>query len=159
MNKWYFQIAKTILPGLAIAFFTAIITVRLSLRRFHAEKWWEKKVEAYSRIVDTLHYVKNYCEQKYDAEFDSNIISEEKENELRKQYKLAAKELAKATDIGSFIICDKAAEILNKYRQRPQLSWDEYSLPEVIENDLKYVSECLEEFKVIAKKDLKVNNK
>ncbi len=144
------EITKIVL----IPVLTAIITVKLSLNKFRTEKWWEKKAETYSGIVDALHKLKNYCEQKLEAEYRPDSIFEGKEEELQYQYKLAYQEVIKAIDVGSFIISNKALTVLLDYENRPRLSWNENPLSEIIDNDLKYTKLCLEIFKKEAKKDL-----
>jgi len=48
MPEWIPDILKAVLPGIIIAVLTSILTVHLAIRRFHEEKWWEKKQEMYS---------------------------------------------------------------------------------------------------------------
>jgi len=43
------------LVSLFVAIITAIVTVQRSIRKFSAEKWWEKKAEAYEHIIGALH--------------------------------------------------------------------------------------------------------
>lgn len=145
-----------IIKPIFISLLTAIITVKLSLRKFRTEKWWEKKAETYARIVDALHHLKNYCEQKLNAEYGHSQLSPEKEHELSQQYKMAFCELAKAIDVGSFIISNEAVKILETYRNRPQLNCNENSLWDIIEHDLKYAEECLQNFKLSAERDLNI---
>ncbi|MDP8212111.1 MAG: hypothetical protein P9X22_02315 [Candidatus Zapsychrus exili] len=141
---------------ICISFLMVIITVQLSLRKFRTEKWWEKKAEAYAKIIDAIHHLKNYCEQKLNAEYEHSELSPERENELWQQYKTALRELARAIDVGSFIITNEAVEALETYQNRPELSWNENSLWSVIEHDLKYTKKCLHDFKIIAKNDLRI---
>lgn len=156
METWYLSLAKTVIPGIAISLLTAFVTVRLSLKRFHAEKWWEKKAEAYGRIIDALHHMKNYCEQKHDEQLTPDDISDEKKKELATQYRAAFKELSRAADIGSFIVSSEAAALLAEYHGRPSLPWNDTDLLDIIEADLKAVSDCLKKFILAAKKDLEI---
>lgn len=143
-----------IIQPIFISILVAVITVKLSLKKFRSEKWWEKKTEAYSKIVDALHQLKNYCEQKLPAEYGEPSLSSEKEKELGQQYQTAYRELVKALDVGSFIITDEAVKILETYQNRPELNYYENPLCDIIECDLKYIKECLRDFKLAAKKDL-----
>lgn len=147
---YIWEITKTIL----IPILTAAITVKLSLNKFRTEKWWEKKTETYSGIVDALHKLKNYCEQKLEAEYRPNSLSKEKEKELQNQYNQAYQEVTKAIDVGSFIISKEALKVLQDYENRPQLNWNENPLWDIIEHDLDYTKTCLKNFKKEAKKDL-----
>jgi hypothetical protein len=51
-----------LLSGIVIAAVNSWITVQLSLRRFRTERWWERKVEAYERIIAALHPTKAYAD-------------------------------------------------------------------------------------------------
>ena len=147
------EIVKPIL----ISLLTAIITVKFSLRKFRTEKWWEKKAETYAKIIDALHHLKNYCEKKLDVEYGCFKLDQKVEEKLAEQYKMALSEVSKAIDVGAFILTDEAVEILETYQNRPELSWDDYPLFEIIEHDLKYTKECLQTFKIVAKKDLGIH--
>jgi len=57
-------ILTKLLPGLLIAVVTAIVTIHLSIKRFHSERWWERKADSYSRIVESLHQMKAWCEDQ-----------------------------------------------------------------------------------------------
>ncbi len=143
-----------IIQPIFISILVAVVTVRLSLKKYRSEKWWDKKVEAYSKIIDALHQLKNYCEQKLPAEYDGHSLSPEKERELSQQSQIAHREYFKALDVGSFIISNEAVKILETYKNRPELDYYKEPFFELIENDLIYIKECLQDFKLAAKKDL-----
>ena len=67
---------------------------------------------------------------------------------------IACRELVKALDVGSFIISEQAVKILETYKNRPQLDFENNCLCEIIECNLKHIKECLQGFKIAAKKDL-----
>jgi hypothetical protein len=48
-------LVPNIVTGLASGTLSAWITYRLAFRRFRAEKWWERRADAYSGIVEALH--------------------------------------------------------------------------------------------------------
>lgn len=155
MKVIFSNIVEWIQP-IFIAVITAIVTVQLSLKRFRSEKWWEKKADAYSKIIDAIHSLKDYNEQKLRAEYREAELSPEKEHELLRQYENAHREFIKALDVGSFIISADALKILETYQNRPRLNWDENPLFDIIEEDLKHIKECLQSFKLAAKKDLNI---
>lgn len=59
MNPWYIQLLLTLIPALIVGVATALVTVKLSIRKFYTERWWERRADAYSRIVEALHKHKN----------------------------------------------------------------------------------------------------
>ncbi len=44
-----------ILTGIVIAVISSLIATHLALKRFRTEKWWERKVDAYLKIIEALH--------------------------------------------------------------------------------------------------------
>lgn len=138
------------------AVITAIVTVRLSLKRFYSEKWWEKKSISYTTIIESLHNMKKYCDEHMEYEMTHKEIPKEKQEQLWLSYSLARDEVSKAIDIGSFIICDEAVEELKNlvkslYRARSENTFFEY-----LDSQLSALTGCLEKVKVIAKNDLKI---
>src|SRR3974377_1640891 len=108
----------TFLPSLLVGICTAIITVRLSLRRFHAERWWERKADAYSRIVESLHGAMDYWSAQSHEDMTGHQIPEELQKRLSDDYDRASAELNKATGIGAYIISDEVAEALARLQKR-----------------------------------------
>ena len=151
-------VVKVLLPGLILSIVTAILTVRLSLRRFYAERWWERKVEAYTSIFESLYRLKHYCNIKYeqDCDFDTKPISKEQGKELEKQWADANMEIGKAIDIGSFVVCDDAVSCLRDFRKRPRLDYEDHPIFELAAQESEYLDECISRLKTIAKKDLKL---
>lgn len=41
-----------LMPAFLVSVITAYITVRLSVKQFSSQRWWEKKAEAYSHIIE-----------------------------------------------------------------------------------------------------------
>ena len=94
--------------GIIIAIVTSIITVWLALKRFRSERWWERKADAYSTIVKSLHHMKIYCEETIEELESHKDMSEEDSKVLYAKFKEAIEEIAKAKDVGSFIISNEA---------------------------------------------------
>ena len=46
----------TTIPAIVAAVVTAVLTVRLSFRRFQAERWWDRKADAYANIIGALQH-------------------------------------------------------------------------------------------------------
>jgi len=90
------QTLLSILAGLIIAFFTSLITVRLALKQFFSERWWERKADAYSKIVEALYHIRHELQADLDAEIVGATISEERKKELQEEAKKGYEELDKA---------------------------------------------------------------
>jgi hypothetical protein len=155
MDPWT-QLLFSIISGVVVAIVTSLVTVHLSLRRFYSERWWERKAEAYSSIIESLHHVKNNLEALMDAEERGRTISEDTRKQLADLSAKGYREVEKATSIGAFIISDHAANSLMELRRRfqqrdPEMSWYNY-----LESRLTAIDQCLVEMRTTARKDLKV---
>jgi hypothetical protein len=62
---------KILIPS-AIGFITtvcaAFLSARWAVRRAYAERWWDRKEQAYSEIIDALHDLLRYS--SFEAERD-----------------------------------------------------------------------------------------
>lgn len=152
MAQWLSATLDTLVPSLIVAVLTAVITVRLSLRRFRTERWWEHKADVYSRIVGALYNVAEYCSEESRATLRGADIGED----AKQRYKEAHRDLKKVTAIGAYIISDEVAEALAKLEARPRLASDEYDFLQALDADYKAYKATLEEVRELAKKDLGV---
>ncbi len=141
-----------------LAAFTAVIasfvTARFALRRFYSEKWWEKKYEGYSSILESLHYIARDFDEEWDAWTRGREIPEDRKDELSAKFREAKDELAKRMDIGQFVISDAAVAVLVAFQK-------ELGTANTTEGWFKYVDECLaatnkalQQMRDIAKRDL-----
>lgn len=151
----YTQIFISVLSSLMVAVITAFVTVKLSLRRFYTERWWEKKAEVYSKIIEALHRYKIYDEKKLKIEMEyPRKDNDELEKSLSVQWAESNAEIEKAADLGAFIVSKEVESILTDFLNRKIGDPDYEPLFEIIEADLKKVKKCLSEVKSAAKKDL-----
>ena len=62
------EIFLKVLSGIAIAAISSWITVQLSKHKFRSERWWEKKVGAYERVIEAFHNSKKFDAEHMSAE-------------------------------------------------------------------------------------------
>ncbi len=146
-----------ILSAIAIAAITSWITVQLSRHKFRAERWWDKKVEAYERVIEAFHNSKKFYTENIKAELSGIEISDERKDELRNSSLIARDEILRASDIGAFILSENAVNILTSYESESEKvddnanSWFEYlDLSWGITN--KYMKEFISEAKTNLRK-------
>ncbi|MCU7807334.1 MAG: hypothetical protein KZQ73_05625 [Candidatus Thiodiazotropha sp. (ex Semelilucina semeliformis)] len=154
------DIAEKIIIGIVIASISSFITVRLSLRRFRSEKWWERKIDAYSKVIEAFHHVKVFSDAHLNAESKGKELPEDHDKEVRRLAKIAHNEIDKYADIGSFVFSKEFYEKLRAYQNESDEAadlhqdWVGYLLDD---NEItkKYLSELI----VLAKKDLQTNER
>ena len=142
--------------AIVVAIVTAFLTVRLALKRFYSEKWWERKAEAYSAILEALHHVRNYTHHNFDALKRGVDLPPEGDAELTEKLQNAMAELRKRWDIGSFIISTKAVVVMDTFMEELDASakysnWDAHLILK-----MHAVNKCLDSMRAIAREDLKV---
>jgi len=156
MPEWLKILLSSLLPSLIVGVCTVIFSVRLALRRFHAERWWERKAEAYSRIAEALYDAMEYFEARHDEDLSGEQIKEEDRKRLVEGYDRAYRELRKATSVGAYIISDEVAEALATLEKRPRLDPKDTSWFEIFDENLHAYKKALAEVRALAKKDLRV---
>ncbi len=147
--------ALAIFTGIIIAAVSSWITVQLSLRKFRTEKWWEQKVEAYTKIIEALHNSKAFVDNRLEMECNGREVSEEKDKELQQRSKAGHEDISKAIDTGAFLLSEQALCRLKQYQKEAKeasytTDWIEY-----LQGDLAATDSCLKEIIEIAKKDLR----
>ncbi|MFZ6769793.1 hypothetical protein ACO0LM_22295 [Undibacterium sp. Di26W] len=138
---------------------TAYFTVTWSLKRFLKEKKWEKKSEAYSRIMEALHHLKRIQLLYLDDELERTKIDEKKMAEINLQSKQARNEVEKYIDIGRYYISDEAIAALEKMHSVHEECVDEWNsgaamLEELYKKELSAVKNCLDTIRAIAIKEV-----
>lgn len=156
MPLWLTTMLNTVLPSLVVGVCTALITVRLSLRPFHAERWWERKADAYSRIVEALHSAMEYWSARSHEDMTGQQIGQEREQRLSEDYDRASQELKKVTGIGAYILSDEVADALAKLQKRPRLDPKDCAWFEIYQDEYEAYKRTLTDVRQYAKKDLGV---
>src|SRR5207253_1568723 len=96
-----------------VALLTAWFTVRFALRRFQSEKWFERRVDAYTKIIEALHFMKHCTERQLRA-FERDIdMPKDIEDELVNSYRKGLADLRRLTDMGALLFSSEAIEILD----------------------------------------------
>ena len=155
------NVLETTLPGLAtslvIAVVTSLLTVRLALQRFRRERWWDRKAESYSRIVEALHGLVDFYEVSFDDHISHRERNEDQEAKMEAEFEQHRREVRKATGIGAFIISEKIAKVLSslekeshKNRREAQSSFEWY------DSQTATFRKALLEVRRLAKEDLEV---
>ena len=101
------QFILTLVISISTGLVTAFVTIHLSLRRFRAERVWDRKVDAYQTILVALHDASRHCSLEY-GRYVSMSQHQPSEAELRKT-QAAYAEIYKSMDLCSFLLGENAA--------------------------------------------------
>jgi len=143
-----------IIKNLIIAVVVSWITVKLSLRRFYTEKWWERKAQAYSEIIDSLAKMRIYFDKWWDELVECKKMNDEKRKKLNKEYEIAKRIIENAVAVGSFIVSEEADDVLKSFLKQIEKENIQGDWVGDIGRHYGEVSECITRLRKIAKKDL-----
>ncbi len=147
------------IPNLLISIFIVYLTVRLSIRRFRNERWWERKADTYSSVMEALHHMRKYYIMEIkNLETDKELSKEEKQELLEKSQK-SVEQISMAVDIGSFLISDEAVDCLNVLQNGLKEAWDNThaNIYDYFDSGYDNIETCIKSIRKIAKRDLCVD--
>jgi hypothetical protein len=155
-----------------LALFASLIAAAVSIynasfRRFALERWWDRKAEAYTRIIEALADMVNCYQQILDAELGDKQLSKERRQEINKRREQGYREVVRATNIGLFLISPEAEDYLRQFleKQKEQkrrarlesLSYDYREWIGDLDQSRKAAKKCLDKLVACAKEDLRVS--
>lgn len=97
-----------ILPLIAV-----VLSARLAMSGFYSQKWWERKADAYSRIMEEL----SLLQVDADDTLQSQVVGYTQEREVA-ALQAARLAISKATAAGAFVISPEAAKVLQDLESR-----------------------------------------
>lgn len=138
-----------------ISLFSAWLTVRLSRDKFSSERWWEKKVEAYERVIDAFHKSKKFDSEHMRAEELDITFDDARKAELNISAKDSRDEILRASDVGGFILSKAALAILARYERETEEMERQDTWYEHLNLSWTITSKHMQEFIAEAHRDLK----
>jgi len=148
------QLVLNLLIGIPVALLTSWFTVKLALRRFQSEKWFERRVDAYTRVIEALHSMKYCTERQLRAAERGTDMPKVTEDELVNFYRTGLADLRKLTDMGALLFSLEAITVLDALNDELLAATGEHSWWEHLDAECSAISKCLATLRPIAKKDL-----
>lgn len=158
------ELALQLLISLAVAIVSAKVTVALAFKQFLAERWWERKADAYASILQSLHVMKRRLERDFDDwRRPNHSPNADDENEQRKRYQMAQDGIYQAVDTGSFLLSIDATTILHALiRDLAKAESDNtaegryLNFEQAFIDEIAAVDTCLKKLPEVAKRDLRI---
>ena len=148
-----------IISGLAISIVTAVVTVRLSIRQFTTQRWWEKKTEAYSELIENLAKYKISKEKLVDDLLHNVTYSNEYKVKVKDDLQKADENITIFAVKGAFIISNEVSDELNKLISKINEDMESEYWIECSEEHPNLIHEAIKKIVNLAKKDLNENIK
>jgi hypothetical protein len=152
MSDW--QPLLNILAGVPVAVLTSWLTVRFSLGRFRSEKWFERRLDSYTKVIEALHFMNHCTETEMRAEVEGYEIDEKAKAELLASYAKGRSELRRLTDMGALIFSPEAVALLDTINSELLAASNAQSYWEHLDAEGAAIAKCLSALRPIAKRDL-----
>ena len=144
-----------------LAFLASIVAAIVSIynarfKKYVQQQWWDRKIQAYERVIGALSSLVYYYEVKVKAEEENRELPESRKDEIGEHWASSFSEIKKATAIGSFLISEDAESALQKFwtskvgDHHPNDWYSRYA------SDYISAKDCLKSFVEAAKKDVQV---
>lgn len=156
MSAEAFRIVELIVPGLVIAIAASILTVRLSIKRFHAEKWWERKEEAYSSVLSIIHGYHDYTVKHIEDAMDPGKTGDSEKKAWEADWRSFNRKYAKARNLAALHLSEKALLVLDAYDVDKRNAMNDGDYLDWMESDRAASKKCLDNLIDVAKEDLEV---
>lgn len=140
--------------SLPVVLATSWITVKFAFRRFQSERWFERRIDAYTKVIEALHFMKYCTERQILAAERRQDLPEEFENELISAYRKGRADLRRLTDMGALLFSARAVAALDTLNAELRAATEQQSWWEHLDAESTAIAKCLVELRPIAKKDL-----
>lgn len=120
------------------------------------QRWWERKADAYTRIVQGLWHIVDEDRTEYELEIREREGRRTLTDEEKRQMRLERDELRQAADVGALVISDKASAALKHYFETTARIVYKGDYLDVVEKRWAAAASCLEAIRECAVEDLRV---
>lgn len=134
----------------------AFLAAWLGTRRFRRERWWERKVEAYTDLINALHSMKWHTSEHFDAEIEYSALSEEYTDELWKRFVNARREVSRIAETASFLVSDEIQVAVKEMERDLNAAKSASTLQEYLDEQWAAVDACIKCVKEIGAKELNI---
>jgi hypothetical protein len=152
-------VLSEIIVGIVSATLTAPLAAWLALRRFYSERWWERKLDAYTVLIESLHHMGRPYDEALEAEIDGRQLSKEFKETLNKKSSEAYAEVLKQLDMSEFIISREAADVLRNALRKADEANTHSDYTQYIFAKQNALVEAITQLKAAAKRDLRLGRR
>lgn len=146
-------VSISIISALITSTLSAIITVKLSIKQFRTQKWWELKANAYSNVLESLSYLQYYFSQWFDHSVGNIKISDAHQKELLNKYNSVIESVTKSA--ATYILNDEASTALTKLIREVENKSFSHRMANDFDECCGLVNECINIVRENATKELK----
>lgn len=133
-----------------------IVTLKMGIKKYASEKWWERRAEAYAAVISGLHGMLAYHSKYRDALSKGYVLSDDYALALDKERLIGSDAAKKGANIGSFMMSKRADSILKQtVDELESISPFTDDMVDYHEKKEALVSDAITKMTMEAKRDLK----
>jgi class 3 adenylate cyclase len=147
---WAIDLVRLAVVGVIAGFFASY----RAYRDFRRQRWWERRADAYTRLIEALSDLVSYYRAIAEADLVRADLSADRKAELDHQWSEASRLVDRAANSGAFLLSDQVAHALRdleKTQSKHYESWFEH-----LDANYAAVREALRVAIAASKKDLAV---
>ncbi|MFM5846841.1 hypothetical protein [Aeromonas veronii] len=124
--------------------------------RFRNERWWERKANAYTSLIEALHNMKWPSAEHIDAEIEHRELNYEHSGKLWAEFNEARRNTWRIAETSSFLISQDVLTAVQKMEHKLSSARNARTWFEHLDDQWKAIDDCIVEIKIIGKKELKI---
>jgi hypothetical protein len=141
----------SIVPSIVSGATVALVTVPIALRRFRAERLWERRLQAYADVLVALSHVRRYLKEGLTEIEEAKTLSAEADAALADNASRGREEIRRAAALGTLILDQKGAARLEQLEADLDDPHHNMDLHEEFEADLAVANKAYADIKAIAR--------
>jgi hypothetical protein len=109
-------LGSPVIAAIMVGLFT-VISLRMGLKRFRSERWWERKAEAYTTVMGHLQAMYEFSKahmEAFEGEYSFSQIEERWRTAIVSENNEGWAGIRKWSNIGSFVMTKRSASILSE---------------------------------------------
>lgn len=146
------DIVKSFLP----VFLGVWLSVKLALRKFVDEKWWERKAEAYEKVISALYYSFRYYDEELHNQSGRNAPAKRTMDEILERSQKGDQDIIEAMTLGTLKLSQETIERLQEFRSNQEKATQAKSWTDHLMMAYDAHRGCLNDVIALAKKDLRI---
>ena len=151
------EVVKLIVQ-ISISVGAAFLAAWLANRRFKHERWWERKANAYSDLIEALHNMKWPSAEHVDAEIERRKLTKQDSEELWAEFKEARRTVWRITETSSFLISSEVLKAVQEMEVALNKAKDADTWIEHLDEQWAAIDDCVKKIKALGKKELSIKN-
>lgn len=153
------SILQNIATTAVTAILAALFAAHLALRRYRSERLWDRKLEAYVDLLESLFYIRSYNARTVERLEEGGTLDSDYMKKLGSQAATGYEAVRKAAAVATVLLSNEAAERLKQLEGElddPRYNMDFHDIASEM---LAVAQGAIVDLRAIAARDLKIPRK